>query len=270
MIERAVESPDISNIDLSEEDQIILSQLTLSDGYFDTDKILDYVKKISDKNSEGRTPSYLETPIDIVSILIGLSAINNWDGSTELQEKLLDMVGLTLDVTSLGIPGLAVGAGITLKGLRSAEQIMNSARKLGLKAKGELVDFVDFTKRTLGNQVGAVGDIDKLVDAAKGASRSIIPLKTQLQNKFKHARVFGINGNENKATLELFSDAIQNHVKSKTTKVIEGTYHQTQKVIHYIDPITGINVMKDYQGKFISNWRLSAKQLNNVLERGSL
>ena len=48
-------------------------------------------------------------------------------------------------------------------------------------------------------------------------------------------------------------DAIQNHVKSNTIKVIEGTYHQTQKVIHYVDPSTGINVIKDYQGKFISN-----------------
>jgi hypothetical protein len=149
-------------------------------------------------------------------------------------------------------------------------RVYRSARKLGLKAKEEIAGFADFTRRALGNEVGAIGDIGKLVDKAKGASREIITLKTQLQKKFKHAKDFGINGNANKQTLNQFSDAITNHVKAPTTKVIEGTYHQTQKVIHYVDPSTGLNVMKDYQGKFISTWKLSPEQLRNVLERGSL
>ena len=146
-------------------------------------------------------------------------------------------------------------------------KIAVSARKLGLKTTEGVKDFADLSKRILGNEVGAVG---KLVDKAKGASREIITLKTQLQRKFKHAKDFGINGNANKQTLTQFSDAITNHVKAPTTKVIKGTYHQTQKVIHYVAPSTGLNVMKDYQGKFISTWKLSPEQLKNVLERGSL
>lgn len=96
-------------------------------------------------------------------------------------------------------------------------------------------------------------------------------MTSQLQSKFKHAEIFGITGNSGKETLLKFANSIESHIKAATTKVIEGTYHQTQKVIHYVDVSSGINVMKDYaNGNFISAWRLSPEQLKNVLERGSL
>ncbi|MBF0208863.1 MAG: hypothetical protein HQK53_18525 [Oligoflexia bacterium] len=95
-------------------------------------------------------------------------------------------------------------------------------------------------------------------------------MKTQLQKKFKHAEVFGITGNESRETLLQFANSIENHVKAMTTRIIEGTYHQAQRVIHYVDPASGINIMKDPNGNFISVWKLSPEQLRNVLERGSL
>lgn len=158
-----------------------------------------------------------------------------------------------------------------VNGQRVSRETAFSVRKLGLKAKEEVVDFVDFTKRTLGNQVGAVGDIGKLVDAAQGTSRGIITLNKQLQKKFiKHAKDFGIVGNESKVTLKAFSEAIETHVKSNSTEIIEGSYRNTQKVVHYLDKSTGLNVMKDYNGKLISGWKLSPDQLKNLLERGNI
>jgi Colicin D len=37
-----------------------------------------------------------------------------------------------------------------------------------------------------------------------------------------------------------------------------------------VNPQTGLNVMRDMQGDFVSGWRLTLVQLTNVLVRGSL
>ena len=114
------------------------------------------------------------------------------------------------------------------------------------------------------------GDVEELVKQARGPSRKIILMDSQLQKKFKHAPVFGIEGSGNKNTIAQFAKAIENHVSANSTKVIEGTYKQTQKVIHYVDPVTGINLLKEPNGLLISVFKLNPTQLANVLERGSL
>jgi hypothetical protein len=91
----------------------------------------------------------------------------------------------------------------------------------------------------------------------------------QLNKKFKHADDFGVEGNNNHANREKFQEAIENHVDSPGTQKIEGTY-RGDPVIHYVDPATGRNVMTDRNGNFLSAWKLSAGQLQNVTERGSL
>ncbi len=162
---------------------------------------------------------------------------------------LLSREELDVFSRSMAILG-AVTAGVGSK-------LGKGVKVLGKLAKGE-------------KAAEAVSVSRKAIAEAEGVSRSIIASKSQLQKKFKHAEVFGITGNVNKKTLEQFSEALENHVKSSSTKIIEGTYHQTQKVIHYVDPSSGINVMKKYSGDFISTWKLNPEQLKNVLERGSL
>lgn len=62
---------------------------------------------------------------------------------------------------------------------------------------------------------------------------------------------------------------MRTHVEDGTTLVISGTY-RGEPVTHFVNPQTGLNVMRDAQHAFVSGWRLTSVQLANVLTRGSL
>lgn len=91
----------------------------------------------------------------------------------------------------------------------------------------------------------------------------------QLQKKFKHARDFGVSGRYNTTNASQFQRAIENHLADPATKQITGTF-RGQPVTHYINPNTGLNVMKDAAGNFLSGWKLSSTQLSHVLATGKL
>ena len=67
----------------------------------------------------------------------------------------------------------------------------------------------------------------------------------------------------------MFERAMRAHVEDETTEVIPGTY-RGEPVTHFVNPQTGLNVMRDAQHAFVSGWRLTPGQLANVLSRGSL
>jgi hypothetical protein len=95
----------------------------------------------------------------------------------------------------------------------------------------------------------------------------------QLQKKFKHASDFGVTGNQNKQALSAFEQALKDHVVRDDVVRIQGTYTRgqtPQSVYHYLDPQTGLNVMTDLNGEFISGWKLSQKQLEYVSTTGKL
>lgn len=91
----------------------------------------------------------------------------------------------------------------------------------------------------------------------------------QLQTKFKHAGDFGVSGNSNKANAEKFRQALGAHVTSPNTQVISGTYRGVP-VQHYFDPSTGLNVITDASGEFISGWKLSPDQIKHLTTTGNL
>mgnify|MGYP000058812802 CR=1 FL=1 len=91
----------------------------------------------------------------------------------------------------------------------------------------------------------------------------------QLHKKFKHAADFRVPGNYPKAKGDLFLQAIENHVNGPNTRAIIGTY-RGQPVTHYFDPTTGLNVIVDTSGNFISGWRLSPDQITYVTTTGNL
>jgi RHS repeat-associated protein len=93
--------------------------------------------------------------------------------------------------------------------------------------------------------------------------------RAQLQHAFKHAGDFGVAGNPNNRTLSEFGAAIQRHVESESTLAVQGTYRGVD-VTHFVDPGTGLNVMKDSSGSFLSGWKLSDQQLKHVLDDGKL
>ena len=93
--------------------------------------------------------------------------------------------------------------------------------------------------------------------------------KQQLQKKFKHAKVFGIKGNQNNQTLTAYQKALENHVKSADTRVIKGTYRRND-VTHYYNPKTRINIMRDKNGEFTSGWKLKKVQHEYMMKNGKI
>jgi hypothetical protein len=80
--------------------------------------------------------------------------------------------------------------------------------------------------------------------------------EAQLQHAFKHAKDFGIIGPPSKKTLALFAVRIEAHVAASTTRAIKGFYRKSE-VTHFLDPTTGLNVIQDASGRFLSAWKLS-------------
>ncbi|WP_287157605.1 colicin D domain-containing protein [Chloroflexus sp.] len=116
---------------------------------------------------------------------------------------------------------------------------------------------------------GSKGAGKSLPAATESLTRRIAFTPSQIQKKFKHATDFGITGNWNKTNAARFQQALEDHVYAPTTQVIRGTYHG-QDVIHYYDPATGLNVMTDHNGTFLSGWKLSPEQIQHLTTTGSL
>lgn len=91
----------------------------------------------------------------------------------------------------------------------------------------------------------------------------------QLQSKFRHAVDFGVAGHYNLVNTARFEQALRAHVADQATLMIDGTYRDEQ-VTHFVNPNTGVNVIRDAHGSFMSGWRLNPLQLHNVLTRGML
>jgi hypothetical protein len=91
----------------------------------------------------------------------------------------------------------------------------------------------------------------------------------QLQRKFKHAPDFGVDGNYNLTNASRYGGAINQHINSPSTQVIQGQFRGAP-VTHYVDPATRLNVIADPAGNFISGWKLSPQQLEQVLKTGKL
>jgi hypothetical protein len=118
----------------------------------------------------------------------------------------------------------------------------------------------------------AVHEITKEVAkrlAPKGAGLLEIPAKG-LQKVFdKHGANFGLSGNWSSGRAADVLNAIKNHMGAAGTRIVEGTY-RGQKVFHYVDSTTGLNVITDLNGKFIGGWKLGLEQLESVLTTGRL
>jgi len=105
----------------------------------------------------------------------------------------------------------------------------------------------------------------------KGYSLVAPATKQQLQKKFeKHARDFGVTGNFSPANAQKFNQAIQQHLNASNTEKITGTFRKNIPVNFHTDPNTGLTVIQNIDGSFLSGFKLNPQQLKNVLERGEL
>lgn len=93
--------------------------------------------------------------------------------------------------------------------------------------------------------------------------------RNQLHSKYKHAPDFGLNGNCNPENLDRFERILEDFLSSRSTVHIKGTYRGDEGILN-VDPTTGLTGIQRVNGEFWSCWKLSADQLQIVLERGSL
>lgn len=91
----------------------------------------------------------------------------------------------------------------------------------------------------------------------------------QIQSKFKHAADFGIERNYNSANARAFQDALQAHVSDSFTQAISGSYRGRAATIFY-NPESGLGVIRNSSGDFVSGWRFSEGQVENLLRSGSI
>ena len=118
---------------------------------------------------------------------------------------------------------------------------------------------------------GAVIGLGERVAAkSAGAFSKVAPATAkQLQKKFKHAGDFGVSGNYNPANAQKFNQAIQKHLNSSGTKEISGTYRGNSVTFH-TNPNSGLTVIQNPNGGFLSGWKLNPQQLQHVLKDGKL
>ncbi len=99
----------------------------------------------------------------------------------------------------------------------------------------------------------------------------LIGASTRGLQKFfgKHGADFGLKGNWNPGRVAETLDAIKAHMAAAGTKAVPGTY-RGDKVFHYVNPSTGLNVTVDLNGNLVSGWKLSGEQLESVINSGKL
>jgi hypothetical protein len=91
----------------------------------------------------------------------------------------------------------------------------------------------------------------------------------QLQKKFKHASDFDVSGNYNPANAQKFQDALQAHLSDADTIQLRGTYRGNSARFYYNIQSQNV-VVTNPGGSFVSGWRLSPGQQDNLLMRGQL
>jgi len=158
--------------------------------------------------------------------------------------KLGDHLGLTWYDEVMGHLGQSLRS---LDNLDALHGLLRSATGTGLDAS-----------RTAAQR--SPGVFDKVKDAFRTSD-------AQLQSKFKHAPAFGVDGNWNSVNRERFRQALSRHVQGAET--IVGTY-RGDRVYHYYNPNTMLNVIQKPDGDFVSGWRLGPDQRTNIESRGSL
>ncbi|WP_428342353.1 colicin D domain-containing protein [Mycobacterium sp.] len=99
-----------------------------------------------------------------------------------------------------------------------------------------------------------------------------VPLQTdsgQIEAKYKHAEDFGVTDPRGRAGFDKFENALKAVVDDPSTVHIQGTYRGQPAILNY-NPDSGVCVIQSPGGQFVSGFKLSPGQVQNVLGRGSL
>ena len=97
----------------------------------------------------------------------------------------------------------------------------------------------------------------------------------QLTKKFKHARAFGVEGPCNRANLARFASALERHVADPETFVIPCIFGRGEEAggfpaLVYLNERTGLAVITDRRGDYVTGFQPTAGQLNFLFSVGRL
>ena len=97
--------------------------------------------------------------------------------------------------------------------------------------------------------------------AAGGGPQLIdeVPLQTdlrQIEDKYKHASDFGVTDPRGRAGFDNFARALKQFIDDPVTMHIQGTFHGQPAILNY-NPDSGLCVIQNLDGTFVSAWKLS-------------
>jgi hypothetical protein len=129
----------------------------------------------------------------------------------------------------------------------------------------------------LGETADDSGNASKLGTASKaapaGKADSSLPELTQsrpqLEAKFKHAADFGVTETRGVGGFDAYGKALDSFVRDPSTLRVRGTYRGNPAILNY-NQADRLIVVQEPDGSFVSGWRMSKAQLQNVISRGSL
>jgi hypothetical protein len=100
-----------------------------------------------------------------------------------------------------------------------------------------------------------------------------VPLQTdlrQIEEKYSdHAGDFGVTDPRGRAGFDNFERTLKQFVDDPRTMHIQGTYRGQPVILNY-NPDSGLCVIQNLDGTFVSGWKLGPDQAQNVVTRGSL
>jgi hypothetical protein len=232
---------------------------------------------------------FLARAADLISDFVpGLSNLKDFltfaTGVNPVSKEKVGPLGRLLALV-LAIPVLGSLLKLVGKGsLLFAKHVLGPLVKIAMSGGGALVKWAAKNKwlgpvltwggkifRGVGKRLRSLIGAKKLKGAKAANARASFTLTDkQVQKKFqKHAADFGVQGNWNPANAKQFRTSLENHVKDTANEVVVGRYHGAPALIH-VNPVTGLAVVTDKGGAFISGWKLGAEQLRNVMAHGHL
>jgi phosphohistidine phosphatase SixA/predicted heme/steroid binding protein len=87
----------------------------------------------------------------------------------------------------------------------------------------------------------------------------------QLEDKFKHASVFGVDLPRGRAGFDAFGKALEAFVQSPTTIRVSRPFRGQPAILNY-DMNSMLMVVQTPSGEFVTGWKMSLEQLRNVLQ----
>ena len=142
--------------------------------------------------------------------------------------------------------------------VKGYDQVLNETTKGAAIAVASIAAGLSVGKLNPLSEFESVSTASKRLK--KSPSNAVRFSQKQLQKKFKHAGDFGITGSANATNLQLYEQALKNHIDSPSTQKISGKYRWKQDVYHYYNTETNIDIIIKPDGTFISGWKLSSQQ----------